>query len=257
MNVLITGAGSGIGRSIAIELSHHEGNTVLLFDSCEESELHEIGSICRSLGASVYTYCVDVADKNRLKDICKDITATFNAMDLIFVNAGIMTPDTMNDARRIMDVNYFGAIHTVEEMLPSMLKENKGRIVFSNSIASLVATVNSGGYSASKAALDLYSDSLRIKMRGRGISVTSVILGFVDTPMIKGIGHAERYAVSPVWVASKMIQSALRGRAKVSIPFFRNRIWHALHFVPTSIRTRILIIGEHFVGFLHKSRKDC
>lgn len=256
MKILITGAGSGIGKSIALELSRDERNEILLIDSCEESKLLEIGSSCRALSASAYTYSVDVTDKIRFKNVCNDISATFGALDMIFVNAGIMSPDNLNNAVGLMDVNYFAAVNTVQEFLPSMLKEKKGRIIFSNSIASLVTTLNSGDYSASKSALDAYSDSLRLKVRGHGITVTTLIIGFVDTPMIKGIRHAELLAVSPELAASVIIRSAMRGKSKVSVPALRNSIWYILRCIRIPTRTRIESIIEHCLAFVYRKQAD-
>jgi NAD(P)-dependent dehydrogenase (short-subunit alcohol dehydrogenase family) len=256
MKILITGAGSGIGKSIAIELSRDEGNEILLIDSCEESKLLEIGSSCRAFGASVYTYCVDITDKIRFKNICNDVSATFGALDMIFVNAGIMSADDQNNSVRLMEVNYFAAVNTVQEFLPSMFKEKKGRIIFSNSIASLVTTLNSGDYSASKAALDAYADSLRLKLRGHGITVTTAIIGFVDTPMIKGIRHAQLLAVSSELTASVIIRSAMRGKSKVSVPALRNSIWYILRYIRTPTRNRIESIIERCFAFVLKQPAD-
>ena len=255
MKILITGAGSGIGKCLAIELSHEEGNEMILIDSCEESQLLEIGAICRDFGALVYTYCIDITDRVRFKNICKDISATFGALDMIFANAGIISTDNQNNAVRLMDVNYFAAVDMVKEFLPIMLKEKKGRIIFSNSISSLVTTTNSGDYSASKVALEAFSDSLRLKLQGQGISVTSAIIGFVDTPMIKGIRHAELFAVSPELVASVVIRAAIRGKAKVSVPSTRNTIWYILRSIRTPTRNRIESMIGRLLDWFTKNRQ--
>lgn len=100
-----------------------------------------------------------------------------------------------------MRVNYFGLINTITPFIKEMKAAGKGQIVAISSIGSFRGTPNSGAYSASKAAVNVWTESLRLRLVSHGISVTTIGLGFVDTAMTEGL---------PFWIPG--ILSPQKGR---------------------------------------------
>jgi short-subunit dehydrogenase len=121
-----------------------------------------------------------------------------------------------------------------------MSQQGYGALVAVTSISALVATHGSGAYSASKAALTMWTDSLRLSLRGTNVHVTNVVLGFVETPMTQGMAHAERLWIDADVAAARIIKAARDGVAIASVPRLRNSPWWLLREMPHALRSSAL-----------------
>jgi NAD(P)-dependent dehydrogenase (short-subunit alcohol dehydrogenase family) len=186
-----------------------------------------------------------VCDETAIADFVQAATSKRDRLDFVFANAGIVHAAgddglSTGTARELMDTNYFGAVNTLAPAARIMSHQSYGALVAITSISALVATHGSGAYSASKAALTMWTDSLRLSLRGTNVNVTNIILGFVETPMTQGMVHAERLWIDADVAAARIINAARKGVAIASIPRLRNSPWWLLREMPHPLRSSLL-----------------
>lgn len=138
-------------------------------------------------GASYHHRVADVGDNNYSQVI--DELASKNSLDLCIYFAGIgelLNPLDMSNEARIVDVNLTGMIKTASAVIPGMVKRGKGHFIGISSLADELLSAQAPSYHASKAGFSNYLESLALAVRPRGVYVTNVRFGFVDTKMAKG-----------------------------------------------------------------------
>ncbi len=182
--VAITGASKGIGAELARQLAAKGAKLVLAARS--EKELEAVAADCREAGASVACVRADVAVERDCQAIVAGAVLAFGRLDTLVNNAGVSMwarfedIEDMSILKRIMQVNYMGAVYCARHALPH-LRESRGRIVAIASLAGLMGVPTRTGYSASKHAMRGFFDSLRIELAGTGVTVTVIYPGFVST----------------------------------------------------------------------------
>ncbi len=184
--VLITGGSSGIGRAAA-RLFHERGWRVYELSRRENSE------------AGITHLTSDVTDRESVRRAVETVWKSEGRIDLLVNNAGMGISGPVEfasgeDVRRQFDVNFFGALAVTQEVIPLMRKQKGGTILFVTSVASPVAIPFQAFYSASKAALQSLSDSLRNELALFGIRVSSILpgdthTGFTDARVKNGAGE--------------------------------------------------------------------
>ncbi len=228
--ILITGASSGIGAALA-EAYAGQGVTLILIGR-NEARLAEVEERCRARGATLYTFGVDVRDKEKLAQILNEID-TKCPIDLLIANAGVSggSGDRMESetqARMIFDTNLGGVLNTIHPMIPRMVKRGRGHIAMIASLASICALPSAPAYSASKAAVRYYGESLRGVLKSRGVVVSVVSPGYIETPMTK-VNRFYMPFIMPVTTAAARIKHALdAGRTDI---FFPRRLYAALYLL--------------------------
>jgi len=184
--VLVTGASSGIGRAIAQQLGTRHARVGLI--ARRQNLLDDLGNDLKSRGAVSATAMADVADRDGLRKAIHSIREQLGPIDILIANAGVGTPtllDPVNiaDVELMIRVNLLGAIYSIEAVLPDMLDRRNGQLAAVSSLAAFKGLPGESGYCASKAALNVYMEGLRIQLRGSGVAVTVACPGFVKTPM--------------------------------------------------------------------------
>ncbi|MFA7553965.1 MAG: SDR family NAD(P)-dependent oxidoreductase [Spongiibacteraceae bacterium] len=182
--IWITGASSGIGRAIAIMLAQ-QGNTI--FASARDEKV--LSDLAASQ-ANIIPVVFDISCASQIEAVREQIQQHTPYLDRVILNAGnceyfdIEHPD-WDIMRRVMAVNYLGAINTLASALPLLQArpDGKGHIVGVVSLATLVPFARAEAYGASKAALQYFYDSLRLDLVVQGIDVTVVNPGFIKTPL--------------------------------------------------------------------------
>src|SRR5215212_5255400 len=192
--VFITGASSGIGRALAVELGRRGAAVGLLARRAET--LREIaGEVGRAGGGGggggALALPADVRDADAVRGAADELRARFNRVDVMVANAGIVPTTHVLDLRPadladVMSVNVVGAVNSVSAVLPEMVKQGSGQLVAISSLAAYRGLPKSGAYCASKAALSAFFESLRIDLRGTGVDVTIIHPGFIKTPVTEG-----------------------------------------------------------------------
>jgi len=201
--VLITGASTGIGEALAIELARRGAKVVLT--ARRLVELQRIESAIRAAGGQALAVACDVTRREDNVRAVEQAVAHFGALDGLILNAGatmwarfeeIEDPAMLD---RLMQVNYMGAVYGVHAALPH-LKKSRGRIVGIASLTALTGVPTRSGYAASKHAMRGFFDSLRIELRASGVSVTMIYPGFVATGIRENAtaANGEAAQVDPV-----------------------------------------------------------
>jgi NAD(P)-dependent dehydrogenase (short-subunit alcohol dehydrogenase family) len=241
---LITGARGGIGSAIAARVAG-KGVAIALGDSILDDEMDLIASICKDAGAEVVVQGIDVCDGPGMEAFIEEFVTLQGRLDVVIACAGVGTGKhedglSVESARHMTEVNYLGAINTFLPAAQIMKAQGFGSLVSVTSIGALVSTQNSAAYSASKAALRMWFESLRLRMQGSGVTLTDIVCGFVDTPMIEGLAHAQRLSIDADRAADKILRAARDGVPVASIPFVRNVPWWLMRMMPNTARTHLL-----------------
>lgn len=181
---VVTGASRGIGRATALALARRGAITVALARSADqlgalEAEIERDGGRARAVVA-------DVTDDASLRAALAGVAADLGQVDILVANAGIGCRGEIADLdpadlQQVFDVNFFGAVSSVQAVLPGMLDRRSGSIVLVSSIAGKRAFPLSGGYAASKWALQAVAESLQHEVWGSGVHVATVCPGPVVT----------------------------------------------------------------------------
>lgn len=180
--VIVTGASSGIGRAICLELSRERPNLVLA--ARDTVRLEEVAAECCAKGAEPLVVATDVASEEACRNLVERTVERFGGVDVLVANAGRTMwarLDEMKDLslyEELMRTNYLGAVYPTFHALP-FLKKSRGRIVVVSSVAGLTGVPERTGYSASKHALFGFFESLRIELEDTGVTVTMVAPDFV------------------------------------------------------------------------------
>jgi len=251
--VVITGAGSGIGRLLSLKLAQ-EGCRLALWDinfqMCESvaSEIHNTGGDARA-------YSGDVSDNIRVYELAEMTKQDFGRVDILINNAGIVTGKSLLQAsdemlKKTVMVNTVAHFWTVKAFLPEMLERNHGHIV---TIASLAGTIGVAGledYCASKFGAFGFTESLRNQIRklGKyGVRTTCVCPYYINTGMFDGVSTPLLPILQPDWVVNKIVTAMKRDQEVLMLP--RSAYWGALVrcLLPTSLFDAICSVsGVHY-----------
>ena len=184
-NVLITGASSGLGRALAIELSKKSQNLFLCARNFEN--LQETKNLCQNSNANIYLKILDVKDEIASQNYIAEIEETF-ALDLVIANAGIsggtaQGTESFAQVKEIFDTNLYGVLNIVQPVIEKMTSRKSGQIVIISSLAGFVSLPSSPAYSASKSAVRIYGEALRGNLAEFGIKVNIACPGYIKTKM--------------------------------------------------------------------------
>jgi dehydrogenase/reductase SDR family protein 7B len=181
--IWITGASAGIGEALAH--AFHRAGAKLILSARREDELKRVQSQCGGeSGTRILT--LDVTQPADLAAKAGMALQMFGGIDILVNNAGVSQRSLVKDTemevyRRLMEVNFFGAVALTKVALPSMIERKSGHIVMISSLVGVLGTPLRSGYAAAKHALHGFSDSLRAEVKQYGIKVTLICPGFIRT----------------------------------------------------------------------------
>jgi len=227
---LITGASSGIGRRLAIDLAAR-GATVV---GCGRSRerLEETADAMRRASPSSAVHVCDVSDAEQVKEMVRKILTAHGRIDILINNAGFGLYQSFADSspesiEGVLRTNILGAIYCAKEVLPSMIAAGSGHIVNISSVAGKIATPNMAAYCSSKFALIGLSESLYHELRPLGIHVSVICPGPVRTKMsllieqmASGIWIPEFLILKTEEVSRAVIRAIEKRKFQIVMPFW-------------------------------------
>ena len=235
--VWITGASSGIGKALAIELSKQ--NVTLILSSRKTATLELVKQACTE-PSKVKILALDLEDAKTLHQKATAAIALFGGVDILVNNGGVSQRSFAKDTeisvdKRIMDVNYMGTITLTKALLPHFITKKRGHFVTTTSIVGKIGTPLRSSYVASKHALHGFFDSLRAEVYEDQISVTLVCPGFVTTNVSKNaltgdgspqqtMDKATQNGIAPAHFARLMAKAIQQEKEEVYIAGFKEKL---------------------------------
>ncbi|MGH3518135.1 MAG: SDR family NAD(P)-dependent oxidoreductase [Haloechinothrix sp.] len=232
---VITGAGSGIGRALAVELAKR-GSRLALSD-VDTAGIAETAALCEKAGAQANQYLLDVADRKAVYDHADAVSADFGQVNLVFNNAGVALTATVaelswDDFEWIVDINFWGVMYGTKAFLPHLIASGDGHLVNISSVFGLIAVPSQSAYNATKFAVRGFTEALRQEMRNERhpVGVSCVHPGGIKTNIARNARAAEGHdtaalastfdkiaSTSPQSAAKRILRGVRRNEAKILV----------------------------------------
>jgi len=232
---VVTGAGSGIGRALGLELAGR-GCALALVDR-NESALAASAELVRARGAKVSTHAADVADRARMERLPAEVLAEHGHVHVVVNNAGVsvigaLADQSLDDFHWLMGINFWGVVYGSKLFLPALLAEDEGHIVNLSSMFGFVGVPGQISYCSSKFAVRGFSETLLSELSATRVGVTCVHPGGINTNIVResrtsSAADAEektrtvdvfaRFTRSPEKAARVIVRAIERNQARVRI----------------------------------------
>lgn len=221
--VFLTGASSGIGNEMALQLANRGAILGLLARRQNELEklhrqIHEEGGVSRF-------FAVDVTDKDGVQKAAESLREEFGKIDFLIANAGIGggTVNAKNlkieDFTKVINVNLLGAVNSISAVLPQMVERKSGHLVAISSLAGFRGLPKSAAYCSSKSAMTTLFESVRLDVLSAGIDVSIIQPGFIKTPLTSGREANMPFLMELDEATRKMIKAIEKRRKFYAFPW--------------------------------------
>lgn len=238
--VVVSGASSGIGQALAARYA--ERGAALGLIARRETELRQLAA---QLGVPHRIYAVDVRNAADLTAAAEDFMSCHGCPDIVIASAGVSVgtlgayAEDISVFQDILDINVLGTARTFQPFIASMQKKGRGKLVGIASVAGYRGLPGAGAYSASKAALISYLESLRVELGRTGISVTTICPGYVATPMTARNPYPMPFLMNADAAARKIISAIERGKTHAVIPWQMAIVARLLRLAPDLLYDRL------------------
>ena len=235
-SILITGASSGIGAAIARRCAAYGGRIALV--ARREGKLEEVGEQVKRLGGQPLVLKADVTDFDAVTRAYLTAVKRNGPIRTAFLNAGGGEAEPIeafsaHTVQSVFQLNVMGVAHWVHHLLPDMLQRNRGTIVAISSLAGTRGLPQSAIYSASKAALSVLIEALRLEAASKGVQLTTVEPGFVRTAMTDHERYPMPFMMEPAEAAERICDGVAEGKAVIRFPWPMTLATRALALLPT------------------------
>lgn len=234
--VMITGASSGIGKGLALDLVARGARLGLL--ARRQNLLDEIVNASRLRGGKAFAIAADVRDADAMRSAADRIRAQLGPIDILIANAGVGTSNHISQldpihAANVISINVLGAANSVAAVVPQMIERGTGQLVAISSLAAYRGLPKSAAYCASKAAMSAYFESVRIDLRGSGVRVTIIHPGFIKTPLTAGRDAKMPYLMELDDAIPKIVSAIEKGKKSIAFPWQLATMVRAGMLMPT------------------------
>ncbi len=240
--VFLTGASSGIGEGLALEMAKRGAILGLL--ARREDMLKDLAARCEAAGGIARVFTVDVTGAEAVNKAADAFRAEFGHIDVMIANAGMGgAADARNlnieAVTKIINVNLIGTVNAVGAVLPQMIERGSGHLVAISSLAGYRGLPKSSAYCASKAGVSAFFESLRLDLRGSGVDVTTIHPGFIKTPLTAGRHHQMPFLMELEDGVKKILGIIEKRKKSAAFPFPLSTLVRAGNFFPTWLYDRI------------------
>lgn len=192
---VVTGAGRGIGRAIALKFAAEGADVVVVSRTVENSE--KVANEVRALGRKSWALAVDVSDGNAVNAAAEKILAEAGRVDVLVNNAGVTRDGLLMrmseaDWDTVLDTNLKGAFLFTKALTRAFAKQRSGRIINVASVIGLIGNAGQANYAASKAGLIGFTQSVARELASRGVTCNAIAPGFIETDMTAVLNEAMR-----------------------------------------------------------------
>lgn len=239
--IFITGASSGLGAGLARHYARPGAMLGLVARRRELLEALQADLVRR--GATVHVYEQDVCDTPKMTACARDFLARAGGIDLVLANAGVGIRNSIHEGESgevaaLLQINVIGVTNTLLPFVPAMLKQKSGTLVGMSSMAGHQALPGRTAYCASKAAVKVFMDGLRMDLHGTGVHAMTLCPGFVDTPLIRD--NPSTFCVLDLERAVRLMAKAIAARRRTyTFPWQMNALHYLAKFFPESVVRRL------------------
>lgn len=232
--VLITGASSGIGRGLAVNLARRGAAVGLL--ARRREILDQIAAEIINAGGRARALPADVTQVDSVRGAVEELRQQFGPIDVLVANAGISINTSVpnlceKEIAELINVNVIGVINSVSAVLPNMIRQGHGHLVVNSSLAAYRGLPKSAAYCASKAAISSFFEALRIDLKGSGVDVTIIHPGFVKTPLIANIRRTP-FLMEVDYAVQKIIRAIEKRKKGYAFPWQLATLARACKLLP-------------------------
>ena len=195
---VVTGAGRGIGRAIALKFAQEGADVVCVSRTVENSE--KVAAEIRALGRKAWAFAVDVSDSSAVAAAAEKILAEAGKVDILVNNAGVTKDGLLmrmseSDWDVVLDTNLKGAFTFTKAFTRSFAKQRSGRIINISSVIGLMGNAGQANYAASKAGLIGFTKSVARELASRGVTCNAIAPGFIETDMTNVLNEEMKAAL--------------------------------------------------------------
>ena len=245
--IFITGASSGIGHALAQEFAKRHSSTgcTIGLVARRSEPLQQLAiDLLQQYGTTCKVYPLDVRDGHACRQAAEDFISLFGAPNIVIANAGVsrgtLTEHSEDTAafQAVMDINVMGMVHTFQPFIRAMIDVAKSsadenvQLIGIASVAGIRGLPGAGAYSASKAAAISYLESLRVEMAAHQIAVTTIVPGYIRTPMTDINQYKMPFLMDTNIAAGKFVNAIEAKRRFVVIPWQMGWVARIMRFIP-------------------------
>ena len=246
--IWITGASSGIGKSLAIKFAN-EGWQVAA-SARRENLLKELSNT----NSNIHSFPLDVTDSEKCKDVSTEIIHKLENIEICIFCTGIHDPKSeksldLEKVRKIMEVNFFGTVNSINSVYDYFKKKRSGHISMVSSVAGYRGLPAGGAYCASKSALTTFAESLYFDLKRFNVRVSVVHPGFIKTPMTDQNDFPMPMIKSPEFAADEMFKGLTQSNAfEIHFPKQFTFIMKILKIMPNWLYLKLIKKGMKLMG---------
>ena len=205
---LVTGAGRGIGREIALALAADGATVIVNYNGSKESAEEVVAKITEAGGSAEAIQC-NVSDFAASEAFVKQVLDKYKKVDILVNNAGVTRDNlimrmTEEDYDAVLDTNLKGAFNMIRHLSRGFINQSGGKIINISSVSGVLGNAGQANYSASKAGLIGLTKSVAREFASRGVNVNAVAPGFIDTDMTKNMTEDAKKALNSMIPMGKM-----------------------------------------------------
>lgn len=215
----VTGAGTGIGRALALRLAR-EGWQVAVSARTKQ----DLDSLAAEMPGQIHAFPLDVTDGERARETAAAVETTLGPLDLVVLNAGTYRRDSAThfDAEAfgaMVDVNIMGSVHCLAAVLPGMIERRSGRVAVVGSVSGYTGLPGAAGYGATKAALIAMCEALHPELQTHNVQLSIINPGFVDTPLTRKNDFPMPFIISTDEAVDHIMNGLRSKRFEIAFPW--------------------------------------